>query len=89
MSYSYFILFITGSGLKHLEENFSPTPLSDVQQDYPIGPEIMEMLDPSGIEEERWRIDHLPKPKPIPGESGEEEGLGEEEELEEEEEDDD
>lgn len=72
--------------MKRLEQNFSPTPLSPVQQEYPTGPEIMEMLDPSGIEEERWRIDHLPKPKPIPGEDEAEEGVGEEEELEEEEE---
>lgn len=73
--------------MKNLEQNFSPAPLPAVQEDYPIGPEIMEIADPTGMDEERWRIDHLPKPKPViealPGE-----GLGEEEEPEEEEEED-
>lgn len=79
-----FFLF-KGNGLKHLQQNYSPTPLPPVQQDYPIGPEIMEMTDPSGIDEERWRIDHLPKPKLLPGDEDEEEGV-EEEEMEDEEE---
>lgn len=78
-----------GYGLKYFSQNFSPYPLPSVQQDYPIGPEIMEITDPTGAEEEKWRIDHLPKPKPVKemvGEGGEEEH--EEEEEEEEEEDD-
>lgn len=70
-----------------MEHNFSPLPLPPVQQEYPTGPEVMEVLDPSGAEEEQWRIDHLPKPKPPPmGEEAEgEEGEEEEEEDEEEE----
>ncbi|XP_018579649.2 radial spoke head protein 6 homolog A [Anoplophora glabripennis] len=76
-----------GYGHKYMEHNFSPVPLPPVQQEYPIGPEIMEMLDPTGADEEQWRIDHLPKPKPPP--MGEEaEGEEAEEEEEEEEEDD-
>lgn len=74
-----------GFGHKYMAHNFSPVPLPPVQQDYPLGPEIMEMTDPTGAEEEQWRIDHLPKPPPVK-EEGEEEG--EEAEEEEEEEDD-
>ncbi|KAG5894541.1 hypothetical protein JTB14_026829 [Gonioctena quinquepunctata] len=75
-----------GFGLKYLEHNFSPLPLPNVQQEYPMGPEIMEMLDPTGAEEEQWRVDHLPKPKPVvaPGEEAEPEEIEEEEEEEEE-----
>lgn len=81
---------MSGNGLKHLEQNFSPTPLPLVQEEYPVGPEILEIIDPAGIEEERWRIDHLPKPKILLGEEDEEEeGGGEEEEMDEEEEDED
>lgn len=76
-----------GNGLKYLVTNFSPTPLPPIQQDYPSGPEIMEMYDPTGAEEEDWRIAHLPKPKAKGPEEGEEEELEEEEEEEEEEED--
>lgn len=73
-----------GYGLKYNSHNFSPLPLPPVQQEYPLGPEIMEMTDPSGAEEEAWRIAHLPKPKPEKPMVGE----GEEEEEEEEEEED-
>ncbi|XP_030763853.1 LOW QUALITY PROTEIN: radial spoke head protein 6 homolog A-like [Sitophilus oryzae] len=80
-----------GNGLKYMQHNFSPSPLPTVQQEYPVGPEILEVMDPTGAEEEQWRIDHLPKPKEIVGEGGEEaeaeEAEGEEEEEEEEEED--
>lgn len=74
-----------GWGQKHFAYNYSPTPMPQIEQEYPLGPEIMEMVDPSGADEEKWRIDHLPKPKP-PKVEGEEE---EEEEEEEEDEDDD
>ncbi|KAF7274317.1 hypothetical protein GWI33_013016 [Rhynchophorus ferrugineus] len=78
-----------GFGLKYMQHNFSPMPLQPVQQEYAVGPEIMEVLDPTGAEEEKWRIDHLPKPKPKEDEEkGEtDEGEGEEEEEEEEEDD--
>lgn len=66
-----------------MAHNFTPLPLPFVQQDYPLGPEIMEIFDPTGAQEEDWRIDHLPKIPP-PKEMGEEEAEeGEEEEEEE------
>ncbi|KAJ8979718.1 hypothetical protein NQ317_015542 [Molorchus minor] len=73
-----------GYGHKLIEQSFSPLPLPPIQQEYPIGPEIMEMTDPTGAEEEQWRIDHLPKPKPMPPAEAAAEG-GEEAEEEEEE----
>lgn len=76
-----------GFGHKYISTNFSPMPLPPVEQDYPIGPEIMEVLDPTGAEEEEWRIAHLPKPPP-PKEEGEPEEPEEEEEEEDEDEDD-
>ncbi|CAG9862562.1 unnamed protein product [Phyllotreta striolata] len=69
-----------GFGLKYMEHNFSPMPLPPVQQEYPIGPEVMEMTDPTGAQEEQWRIDHLPKPMEEFLPMGEELGEGEEEE---------
>lgn len=86
---NHFYRFILGFGLKQLEQNFSPAPLPSVQEDYPIGPEIMEIIDPTGIEEERWRIDHLPKLKILPDEDQMEEGASEEEVEEEEQEEED
>ncbi|KAK9876746.1 hypothetical protein WA026_014984 [Henosepilachna vigintioctopunctata] len=77
-----------GNGLKYIVTNFSPTPLPPIQQDYPQGPEIMEMFDPTGAEEEEWRIAHLPKPKPVGPEEGEEEEVEEEEEEDEDDDDD-
>ncbi|XP_022920773.1 radial spoke head protein 6 homolog A isoform X2 [Onthophagus taurus] len=73
-----------GNGLKYIAYNFSPRPLPPVEQEYPLGPEIMEMMDPTGAEEEAWRIAHLPVEKPVKvmgeGEEGEEEQPEEEEE---------
>lgn len=66
--------------------NFTPLPLPPIQAEYPLGPEIMEMSDPTGAQEEEWRIAHLPKEKPA--KFGEEEQAEEEEEEEEEEDDD-
>lgn len=71
--------------MKYMQYNFSPLPLPFIQQDYPIGPEILEITDPTGAEEEQWRIDHLPKPKPPPPEGEGEEPEEEEEEDEEDE----
>lgn len=76
-----------GYGTKYLSTNYSPLPLPPVQQEYPIGPEVMEILDPTGAEEEKWRIDHLPKPKEVIPEGEEVEGEEPEEEEEEEDED--
>ncbi|KAK4883733.1 hypothetical protein RN001_000004 [Aquatica leii] len=69
-----------GHGHKFMSHNFTPLPLPYVEQDYILGPEIMEMTDPTGEQEEQWRIDHLPPPPP---EKVEEEGEEEEEEGEE------
>lgn len=63
-------------------------PLPPVEQDYPTGPEILEIIDPTGAEEEAWRIAHLPKEKPPLALGGEEEEMGEEEEDEEDEDED-
>lgn len=76
-----------GNGLKYQLHNFSPYPLPHIQQEYPIGPEILEINDPTGAEEEQWRIDHLPKPAPPPAEEEPEEEDEEEDEDDDEDED--
>ncbi|KAL0868879.1 hypothetical protein ABMA27_007219 [Loxostege sticticalis] len=72
-----------GWGLKYQPPNFSPLQLPRPQDEYPIGPEVMEMADPTFADEEAYRIAHLPPPPPpeLPGEG---EGFGEEEEEEDE-----
>ncbi|CAH1637934.1 unnamed protein product [Spodoptera littoralis] len=66
-----------GWGLKYQPPNFSPLQLPVPQVEYPIGPEIMEMADPTFADEEAFRIAHLPPPPPPPM-MGEGEGYGEE-----------
>ncbi|XP_076289403.1 radial spoke head protein 4a [Lasioglossum baleicum] len=75
-----------GWGHKYNAYNYSPPSMPPVQDQYKLGPEIMEIQDPTFDQEEAYRIAHLPKPPPIP--MGEEEEEGVEEEEEEEEEDD-
>lgn len=88
-SKAFYNLYV-GFGLKYMQHNFSPLPLPPVEQEYSLGPEILEVIDPTGMDEEQWRIDHLPKPKPMPGEGGEEaEPEQEEDEEDEDEEEDD
>lgn len=41
-----------GWGLKHQPPNFSPVQLPKVQDEYIIGPEVMEMADPTFADEE-------------------------------------
>ncbi|XP_047033554.1 radial spoke head protein 6 homolog A [Helicoverpa zea] len=67
-----------GWGLKFQPPNFSPLQLPLPQDEYPIGPEVMEMADPTFADEEAYRIAHLPPPPPpeIMGEG--EGGFGEE-----------
>lgn len=77
-----------GTGHKHFAYNFSPLPLPYVQEEYPIGPEIMETIDPTFDQEEEWRKAHE-KPEKPPAPEGEEEQEEEEEEDDEEEDDDD
>lgn len=74
-----------GNGQKHFAHNFSPAPLPYIQEEYPMGPEVMEMTDPTADMEEAWRIAHE---KPPPALKLEEEQEEEEEEEEEEDEDD-
>ncbi|KAI4481115.1 hypothetical protein M0804_009741 [Polistes exclamans] len=76
-----------GWGHKYTAYNYNPPSMPPVQDQYKIGPEIMEIRDPTFEEEEAYRIAHLPPPPLFIGE-GEEE-LGEEEEEEEEDDEDD
>ncbi|CAG5004318.1 unnamed protein product [Parnassius apollo] len=63
-----------GWGLKNEPPNFSPLQLPRPQEEYSVGPEVMEMADPTFADEEVYRIAHLPPAPPaeIPGEGGEE-----------------
>ncbi|XP_016910173.2 radial spoke head protein 6 homolog A isoform X1 [Apis cerana] len=75
-----------GWGHKYTAYNYSPQSMPPVQDQYKIGPEIMEIQDPTFEQEEAFRIAHLPPPPVIPTEEEEEEGVEEEEEEEEEDE---
>ena len=58
-----------GWGNKYFAYNYSPPPMPQVLDEYKIGPEVMEITDPSFEEEEAYRIAHLPPPpKEILGE---------------------
>ncbi|XP_045776181.1 radial spoke head protein 4 homolog A isoform X2 [Maniola jurtina] len=70
-----------GWGLKFQPPNFSPVQLPRPQDEYVIGPEVMEMADPTFADEEAYRIAHLPPPPP-PEQLGEGEGFPLEEEEE-------
>ncbi|CAG9772460.1 unnamed protein product [Ceutorhynchus assimilis] len=76
-----------GVGLKYMQSNFSPHPLPGPMQEYLLGPEILEVPDPSGKDEQDWKEAHAPKPEEVP--VGEEEVEGEQEEVDEEEEEED
>lgn len=58
--------------------------MGEIQEEYPLGPEIMEMPDPTAEEEEEWNAAHNPKTEN--DEEGEEENRDEDEDEEEEEE---
>ncbi|XP_050664013.1 radial spoke head protein 6 homolog A [Leptidea sinapis] len=69
-----------GWGLKSQPPNFTPLQLPLPQDEYPVGPEVMEMVDPTFADEEAYRIAHLPPPPPpVIAEEG---AFGEEEEEE-------
>ena len=55
-----------GWGLKLSVEGFSPSYLPQRQNEYELGPEIMEVDDPSPQMEEAWRDTHRPPPLPMP-----------------------
>nr|CAD7414686.1 unnamed protein product [Timema poppensis] len=69
-----------GWGHKYTSYNYSPPTLEATQKTYPLGPEIMEMEDPTPEEEEAWRIAHEPKPEVLEEEQEEEEDMEEENE---------
>ncbi|XP_046605104.1 radial spoke head protein 6 homolog A [Neodiprion virginianus] len=62
-----------GWGHKFTVYNYTPPSMPLVQDQYKIGPEVMEVQDPTFEMEEEWRIAHLPAPELPP--------MGEEEEL--------
>nr|XP_014291117.1 radial spoke head protein 6 homolog A [Halyomorpha halys] len=62
-----------GWGFKLVTEGFNPHYLPTPQLEYEIGPEIMEMTDPTPEMEEEWR--EANKPRPIIH-TGEDEGEG-------------
>ncbi|XP_048510818.1 radial spoke head protein 6 homolog A [Athalia rosae] len=76
-----------GSGHKFTAFNYTPPNMPVVQDEYKIGPEVMEVQDPSVEEEESWRTSHLPVPQLAS--MGEEEDELEEQSPSDEEEDDD
>lgn len=75
-----------GWGKKFVKRNYSPQAIPRCEQEYPNGPEIMEISDPTVADEEAWRLAHE-KPVPIV-EEGEGEGEDEGEEEDEAEKDD-
>lgn len=51
-----------GWGHKYTAYNYDPPSMPPVQDQYKIGPEVMEIRDPTFEEEETHRIAHLPPP---------------------------
>lgn len=76
-----------GWGHKYTIHGFSLARLPHPEYEYELGPEIMEITDPTVEMEEAWRLAHKKKPPPPPPEEEEEGDEGEEEEEEEEDED--
>lgn len=72
-----------GWGTKFVTRNYSPMPIPPIEEEYPIGPEVMEIADPTIEEEEAWRLAHEPKAVDEEGmeEEGEVEPEGEEDEA--------
>lgn len=67
-----------GWGQKFVCRNVSPIAIPSIQSEYVIGPEIMEVTDPTVEEEDLWRRLHAP-PQPYEEMNEEGEGEGEEE----------
>ena len=55
-----------GWGHKYITYNYSPPSMPPVQDQYIIGPEIMEIQDPTFEQEEAYRISQMPPPPVIP-----------------------
>lgn len=53
-----------GWGHKYVAYSYSPPPMPPVLDQYKVGPEIMEIQDPTFEQEEAYRIAHLP-PSPV------------------------
>ncbi|XP_011878263.1 PREDICTED: radial spoke head protein 6 homolog A [Vollenhovia emeryi] len=77
-----------GWGHKYNAYNYSPSNMPPVQDQYKIGPEIMEIRDPTVKEEEAYQLTHLPPILPMGMLDNKEEEEEEDEETEEEEEED-
>ncbi|XP_011689369.1 PREDICTED: radial spoke head protein 6 homolog A [Wasmannia auropunctata] len=77
----HFATMYIGWGHKHNAYNYSPSDMPSVQDQYKIGPEIMEIQDPTAKEEEAYQLMRLP-----PALSIEEEMLDKEKEEDEDEE---
>ncbi|XP_066585645.1 radial spoke head protein 6 homolog A [Prorops nasuta] len=52
-----------GWGKKSITFNYSPPPMHPIEEQYKIGPEILEMQDPTVQDEENWRAANLPPAK--------------------------
>ncbi|XP_054261799.1 radial spoke head protein 4 homolog A isoform X2 [Macrosteles quadrilineatus] len=77
-----------GWGHKLNLSGFSPASLPHPEYEYDLGPEVLEIQDPTVEVEQAWREAHKKKPPPKEGEEEEEDEEGEEDEEEEEDEDD-
>lgn len=58
--YRRFANLYIGWGHKFTAYNYTPPNMPDVQDQYKIGPEVMEVQDPTFEQEEEWRLAHLP-----------------------------
>lgn len=63
-----------GWGLKWVDRNYSPIAIPGIESEYVVGPEVMEILDPTVEEEEVWRVAHEKKILLLDDDEGEGEG---------------
>ncbi|XP_015110699.1 radial spoke head protein 4 homolog A [Diachasma alloeum] len=77
--------FYVGTGHKFATRSYAPPVMPAVEEHYKLGPEIMEMMEPSFEAEEAYRIAHLPPTKISDADEQEEEEDDEEGEKEQEE----
>lgn len=55
-----FATIYIGWGHKYNAYNYSPSNMPSVQHQYKIGPEVMEIRDPTVKEEEAYQLTRLP-----------------------------